>query len=335
MRNTKPIAEQLRLTVPGLAEPTTKGTGESASGVTMRPAPSTRSRRGYPDRIRAIPLGSIALAARQLRDAIDSTALARLAADLRAYGLLHLPGVRAIGPGRYEVVWGNRRVLAAREAGWGEIHALLVTVDDLGALLLGAGENLLAVPLADAERARLCSDLLGLGLSPAEIHVRIGIDPADVSRLTRAAAHPQLGPALARGDITWGEARELVGAPAAALPTLIETLAVRRRAGSPLGLTRELRPLMRAARPPGSTRRAVGRVDERSDREGEPPPSGHRAAPARAPGGAVPLGAIRSARACLEAALLEATAPPWAAGAAAELEALASAIAALLTRCRG
>lgn len=311
MRNTTIPAEQLRLAVPRLADPATRTDGSPAvSGSTRTRVPagiSTPAGEGYLERVRAIPLGSIALAAKQLRDAIDPAALGRLAADLDTHGLLHLPGVRALGPERYEAVWGNRRILAAREAGWREIHAVLVNVGDLDALL-------------------------AIGLSPVEIHRRLGIDPADVSRLTRAVAHPELGPALARRDITWGEARELVGVPVVALPALIEVVARRRRAGSPMSLTGELRPLVRAARPSRFPRRAVVRGDEPGDCDREPPASGQFVDPTAAPGGVEPLVAVRSARVCLEVALNEPTTPPWAAGAVSELEALASAIAAMPLR---
>lgn len=321
MRNTTVTAEQLRLAVPGPPEPAARTDGSPAVSGSARTGaqarPSTPSGRRYLGRVRAIPLASIALAAKQLRDAIDPAALGRLAADLDTHGLLHLPGVRALGPERYEAVWGNRRILAAREAGWREIHAVLVNVGDLDALLLGA---------------RLCGALLAIGLSPVEIHRRLGIDPADVSRLTRAVAHPELGPALARGDITWGEARELVGVPVVALPALIEVVARRRRAGSPMSLTGELRPLVRAARPSRFPRRAVVRGDEPGDCDREPPAPGQFVDPTAAPGGVEPLVAIRSARVCLEVALNEPTTPPWAAGAVSELEALASAIAAMLLR---
>jgi len=59
-----------------------------------------------------------------LREAIDPEALGALIDDMAGNGLLQPIGLRGPSPaGRYETVWGHRRLLAARALGWLTIPA--------------------------------------------------------------------------------------------------------------------------------------------------------------------------------------------------------------------
>ena len=95
-----------------------------------------------------------------IRDTIDEDALHALADDMGANGLHQPIGVR--GPsdrGRWEIIWGHRRLLAARLLGWREIaaklHPLATDPDQAR-----AAENLIREQLNPVEEARLCITLL-------------------------------------------------------------------------------------------------------------------------------------------------------------------------------
>src|SRR6267142_4191895 len=58
------------------------------------------------------------------RESVDQVALGELADNMSANGLLQYIGVRGPSPGgRYEVVWGHRRTMAARILQWPTITA--------------------------------------------------------------------------------------------------------------------------------------------------------------------------------------------------------------------
>jgi ParB/RepB/Spo0J family partition protein len=61
---------------------------------------------------------------------IDPESLAELAANLRTGGVLYQPiGVYAKEDGRFELIFGERRVVGAIQAGWKQIWAVIFDVD--------------------------------------------------------------------------------------------------------------------------------------------------------------------------------------------------------------
>ena len=67
--------------------------------------------------------------------------LQELAASIGEVGILQPLSVRKQGEG-YTVVSGNRRLMAARMAGLGEVPCLILSVDAVDAQLIGLTENL-------------------------------------------------------------------------------------------------------------------------------------------------------------------------------------------------
>lgn len=74
----------------------------------------------------SIPIGSIDIGPNVRIDAGDLTELSR---SIAALGVLQPIKVTPNGSGRFRLVWGQRRLLAAREAGLPEIPALVVPPD--------------------------------------------------------------------------------------------------------------------------------------------------------------------------------------------------------------
>ncbi|HYE98555.1 MAG TPA: ParB N-terminal domain-containing protein, partial [Planctomycetota bacterium] len=73
--------------------------------------------------------------------------VAALAASIRAHGLLHPIVVRPAGRD-FEVVCGQRRLDACRALGWGEIPALVRSLDDRHAVEAALAENARRAPLS-------------------------------------------------------------------------------------------------------------------------------------------------------------------------------------------
>lgn len=105
------------------------------------------------ERFERLPVEAIREPSHQLRDEIDPQALGELADSMAAEGLHQPIGVR--GPddsSRYEIVWGHRRLLAARLLQWATIPAR-VFPRDYDPLLAAVSENLQRADLNPLEEA--------------------------------------------------------------------------------------------------------------------------------------------------------------------------------------
>src|SRR5581483_7064346 len=98
-------------------------------------------------KFRMIPLDQIEPPARNTRQHINRAKLKELAADIRRHGVLQAIIVREIKPvteggAKYQVVAGERRFRAAKEAGLTEIPAVIRSLDETEALSVQLVENL-------------------------------------------------------------------------------------------------------------------------------------------------------------------------------------------------
>lgn len=112
----------------------------------QRPAPRTA--------VVALPLDLIVEPPRErrIRDAVGDVDLDKLVESLRENGLLHPVGVRSLADGHFEVVYGGRRVAAARALGWTTIQASLhLDLAEESAMVAGLAENLHRKDLAQHE----------------------------------------------------------------------------------------------------------------------------------------------------------------------------------------
>ena len=70
------------------------------------------------------------------------------------------------------IVWGHRRVEAARRAGWEEIDAVVVPQDEVNNLIQAGIENLSSEDMSTKDKVEWYERLINLGLSQAEISRR-------------------------------------------------------------------------------------------------------------------------------------------------------------------
>jgi len=123
--------------------------------------------------------------------------------------------VRPRAEGGYELVAGERRWRAAREAGVPTIPAVVRDVDDRDTLLLGLVENVARENLSAVEEARAYASLIDeFELSLGEVAERVGRSKPSVSNRVRLLELPEdVLWMLARGDLTEGHARAVLALP--------------------------------------------------------------------------------------------------------------------------
>jgi ParB family chromosome partitioning protein len=134
---------------------------------------------------------------------------------VRSQGLVQPVVVRSRAAGGYELIAGERRWRAAREAGLEVIPALVRETGDRDALLLGLVENVAREQLTPVEEARayaLLVDEFGLGLG--EIAERVGRSKPAVSNRMRLLDLPEdVLAMLERAELTEGHARAVLAVP--------------------------------------------------------------------------------------------------------------------------
>jgi ParB family chromosome partitioning protein len=153
--------------------------------------------------------------ARQPRRRFEPEATAGLAESIRQQGLLQPVVVRSRPGGGYELIAGERRWRAARDAGIELLPALIREADDRDSLLLALVENVAREQLSAVEEARAYAALLDeFGLSLAELGDRIGRSKSSVSNRLRLLELPdEVLWMLVRGELTEGHARAVLAVP--------------------------------------------------------------------------------------------------------------------------
>ncbi len=148
----------------------------------------------------------------QPRADFDPVALEELRRSIEEKGVIQPITVRRFGDG-YQLISGERRVRAAREAGMTEIPAYVITVrSDEEMLELALVENLQREHLNPIEVAisyrRLVEEC---SLTQEQISQRIGKDRTTVTNFLRLLKLPQeIQQSLRTGELTSGHARALV-----------------------------------------------------------------------------------------------------------------------------
>ncbi|MDQ1748824.1 MAG: ParB family transcriptional regulator, chromosome partitioning protein [Frankiaceae bacterium] len=163
-------------------------------------------------RLEEIPLDAIEPNPRQPREVFDPEALAELVASIQAVGVLQPVVVRELEPNRYQLVMGERRWRATREAGLASIPAIVRETADDDLLRDALLENLHRQQLNALEEAAAYQQLLTeFGTTHEQLADRIGRSRSHVSNTLRLL---NLAPAVQRrvaaGVLSAGHARALL-----------------------------------------------------------------------------------------------------------------------------
>ncbi|MEV4936649.1 ParB/RepB/Spo0J family partition protein [Streptomyces zaomyceticus] len=159
-----------------------------------------------------LPLDSITPNPRQPREIFDEDALAELVTSIQEVGLLQPVVVRKAGADRYELIMGERRWRACREAGLERIPAIVRDTEDEKLLLDALLENLHRAQLNPLEEAAAYDQLLkDFHCTHDQLADRIGRSRPQVSNTLRLLRlSPPVQRRVAAGVISAGHARALL-----------------------------------------------------------------------------------------------------------------------------
>src|SRR4030042_3205121 len=128
-----------------------------------------------------IPLNEIKPSPNPIRKTWDESKMDELKWSLMEEGQVEPIGVIVNKPDEYTVVWGHRRVEAARRAGWDEIDATFVPKDEVNNLIQAGIENLSGEDMNADDKAEWAFRLTELGLSQREISRRSTVPSTVIS----------------------------------------------------------------------------------------------------------------------------------------------------------
>lgn len=149
---------------------------------------------------------------RQPRTHFDPEDLAELVHSVREFGVLQPVIVRRNGDGDYELIMGERRTRAAREAGLDAIPAIVRDTADEDLLRDALLENLHRSELNPLEEASAYQQLLeDFGITQEELATRIGRSRPQISNTIRLLRLPvPVQQRVAAGVLSAGHARALL-----------------------------------------------------------------------------------------------------------------------------
>jgi ParB family transcriptional regulator, chromosome partitioning protein len=150
---------------------------------------------------------------RQPRQSFDEDTLAELAESIEAVGLLQPVIVREAGPGRYELIMGERRWRACQLAGIAVVPAIVKQTSDDDLLRNALIENLHREQLNPLEEAAAYQQLLDdFSATHDELARRIGRSRPHISNTIRLLnLPPTVQKRVAAGVLSAGHARALLG----------------------------------------------------------------------------------------------------------------------------
>lgn len=160
-----------------------------------------------PDQIRASRF--------QPRTDFNEPALEELKASIKRSGVIEPIIVRPLSAGTYELVAGERRWRATQALGLAAIPAVIKQLTDRETLELSLIENVQRENLNPLEEAKGYARLLEeFGYTQEDIATAVGKDRTTVTNLLRLLTLPaDMQHALAKGGLTFGHAKALLGIP--------------------------------------------------------------------------------------------------------------------------
>ncbi|MHB1425831.1 MAG: ParB/RepB/Spo0J family partition protein [Gemmataceae bacterium] len=148
----------------------------------------------------------------QPRKSFDSDELAALSASIRTHGILQPLLVRQVGE-RYQLVAGERRLRAARQAGLNNVPVTVVDFNDQQILEAALVENIQRADLNPIEKAQGFKDYLTrYHMTHEQLAARLGLGRATITNLVALLDLPaELQDAVRVGQLSTGHAKVLKG----------------------------------------------------------------------------------------------------------------------------
>lgn len=145
--------------------------------------------------LREVSLAAISVSSlnsrKNLEAGSEDAGLAELAQSIESNGLLQPPSLRPLGDGSYEVVAGQRRVLACQRLGWTYLSAFITDWDDDKALGASLVENLQRADMHPLDKARGLDELTRRLGSERETARSTGLTIGTVKKYLRLLRLPE------------------------------------------------------------------------------------------------------------------------------------------------
>ena len=182
-----------------------------------------------------LDIKAIAPNAKQPRTVFEAEAFAELVHSIRELGVLQPIVVREKSEGKYELIMGERRLRASKEAGLTKIPAVIRETEDQNMLRDALLENLHRSDLNPLEEASAYAQLLeDFGITQEQLAERIGRSRPQITNTLRLLKLPaSVQRQVAAGVLSAGHARAILGSANAsrmeyfATKTINEGLSVR------------------------------------------------------------------------------------------------------------
>lgn len=133
-----------------MARSTQKGLGRGLGALLSEPEPQASPQNANS----TLPIQKLEPNRKQPRQIFDEVALEELTASIRDHGMIQPIAVRPLESGYYQIIAGERRWRAARQAGLKEVPVIVIEADDKKAAELALIENLQRENLNPIEEAR-------------------------------------------------------------------------------------------------------------------------------------------------------------------------------------
>jgi ParB family chromosome partitioning protein len=194
--------------IPGAPTPGTSGPAAAATDAWSRDARAGEARTSD---ILHVPLSKIVRNPAQPRTHFDPVSIRELGDSIRERGVLQPVLIRPAGD-HYQLVAGERRFLAAQEAGFSSIPAIVRPLTDRESLLIALIENVQRENLNPVDEARAYYRLAAeYGLPHEEIAKRVGKDRSTVSNIIRFNnLPPEVMTLMESGRLSAGHGRALL-----------------------------------------------------------------------------------------------------------------------------
>jgi len=163
----------------------------------------------------SLPISQVQPALNQPRKRFDEEALADLAESIRIHGVIQPLTVRRLASGYYQIIAGERRWRAAKQAGLKEIPAVVIEADDRKAAELAMIENLQREDLNPIEEANGYKTLMDeYHMTQDDVAARVGKSRSAVANATRLLTLPDaVQQLLELGLLSTGHAKALMSNP--------------------------------------------------------------------------------------------------------------------------
>ena len=162
-----------------------------------------------------LPLKHVEPNPRQPRRTFEQEALDELARSIAQDGIMQPIIVRSVPDGRYEIIAGERRWRAAKQAGLETIPAIIRRADERQTLILALVENVVREDLNAVEAARGYAALIDeLDLTAAEVAERVGRSRSAVANSLRLLDLPDdVLASIMAGELSEGHGRAILQQP--------------------------------------------------------------------------------------------------------------------------